>query len=48
MKTKKLPYDNAELEVVAFSGEDVIATSGTWNPWEDLWDNVDPDGGDWA
>ena len=41
MKTKKLPYDNVLVEVVAFSGEDVIATSG-------VWDNVDPDGGDWA
>lgn len=42
MKNKKLPYDNAEVEVVKLSGEDVIATSG------DRWDNVDPDGIDWA
>lgn len=41
MKTKKLPYDNAELEVVAISGEDVIATSG------ESWDNVDQGAVDW-
>ncbi len=41
MKEKKLPYDNAELEIVKFSGVDVIATSGDWG-------NVDPDGDDWG
>ena len=42
MRTKKFPYDNAEIEVVKLSGEDVIATSG------DSWTNVDQDGIDWA
>ena len=42
MRTQKFPYDNAEIEVVKLSGEDVIATSG------DSWENVDQDGIDWA
>ena len=41
MKEKKQPYDEAKIELVSFSGEDVIATSN-------IWDNVDPDGGDWS
>ena len=42
MKIQKIHYDNAKIEVVKLSGEDVIATSG------DNWTNVDQDGIDWA
>ncbi len=45
-KDEKLPYDNAELEVVTFDCGDVITTSLVEGPGN--WDNVDPDGGDWA
>ncbi len=47
MKAKKLPYDNAKLEVVKFSGADVIATSGESQTSGD-WSNVDTNGGDWS
>lgn len=42
MKDKKIPYDNALVEVVRLSGEDLIATSGKH------WNDVDPEGGDWS
>lgn len=44
MKTKKLPYDNALVTVVAISGEDIIATSYVG----ESWDNVDKDAVDWG
>ena len=39
MKNIKLPYEDAELEVVFFSAEDIIVTSGDLG-------NVDGDGWD--
>jgi hypothetical protein len=39
MKERKQPYDDAKIELVSFSGEDIITAS---------WGNVDPDGGDWS
>ena len=44
MKDKKIPYDNVKVEVVKFSGEDLIATSGG----NDYWPDMDGDGGDWS
>lgn len=39
MKERKQPYDDAKIELVSFSGEDIITAS---------WSNVDPDGADWS
>lgn len=42
MKDKKIPYDNAFVEVVKISGEDLIATSGGYGA------DMDDDGIDWS
>ena len=38
MRKNKLPYEDAEIEVVFFSAEDVIATSTTDNMDNNGWD----------
>ena len=40
MKKTKLPYEEAELEVVFFSTEDIVTVSTT--------DNVDPSDDSWV